>query len=260
VATLKRDGIHLSTPETLQRRLEDRVAAGELRRDVADQVYDKSPFHGQLEVRSGKFWMSSHPVAVDDSGVEPLMKHWGGEVASKWIRNEPLSASLEPLGKPRIIEVAVPLCLCANADCYHAGSAVVATFARSRGSIPKKHDFDVCLKQPLSPRAILAVHSEGDRPFAEMGRRYPIGGFAPRPVANGSLVSTVSSTDHQLHVARKLRSIARSSFFQVFTFLRGEQVTIRATTLFTPNSLKICSARCDALLATRSIPCLVVPI
>lgn len=107
VTMLKRDGIHLSTPATLQRRLDDVVAACGLTRDVANQLYAKSPFQNdqQLEARSRKFWMTSHPTAVDDGGVKPLMKHWGGEVASMWIRNEALSTPLASLGKPRIIEL-----------------------------------------------------------------------------------------------------------------------------------------------------------
>lgn len=174
IATLKRAGIHLSTPSTLKRRLDDVVAAGGVARNLADQLYAKSPFHSeQLESRSGKFWMASHPVAIDDSGVTPLMKHWGGEVASMWIQDETLSAPLASLGKARIIEVAVPMW--ATNHSHAAGVAVVATFARSRGSIPAKQAFDLYVNQPLPPDTILAVHSEGDAQFAEIGRCYPAG-------------------------------------------------------------------------------------
>lgn len=174
VASLKRDGIHLSTPATLQRRLDDIVADGGLTRDLADQLYAHSPFHGdQLEARSGKFWMTSHPIAVDDGGVKPLMKHWGGEVASMWIRNEALSAPLASLGKPRVIELTVAMS--ATKHSHRAGTSVVATFARSRGSISAKHACDLYVDQPLPPTAILATHTEGDASFVEMGRGYPAG-------------------------------------------------------------------------------------
>jgi hypothetical protein len=174
VTNLKRDGIHLSTPATLQRRLDDLVSAGGLTRDLADQLYAGSPFNSdQLKARSGKFWMTSHPVAVDDGGVKYLLKYWGGEVASMWIRDKASSAPLELLGKPRIIEVAVPMC--ATNRSHSAGGAVVATFARSHGSTPAKNDFDLYVDQPLPPAAILAVHTEGDVPFVQMGRGYPVG-------------------------------------------------------------------------------------
>lgn len=174
VATLNSDGIHLSTPATLQRRLGDIVGTGDLTRVVADQLYAESPFHSdQLESRSDKFWVTSHPVAIDNSGVRPLMRHWGGEVASMWIQDEALSATLASLGKARIIEVAVPIC--ATRHSYSAGIAVVATFARLHGSVPSKHAFDLYTRQPLPATAVLAVHTEGDASFVEMGRRYPAG-------------------------------------------------------------------------------------
>jgi hypothetical protein len=75
VASLKRGGIHLSTPATLRRRLDEMVAVGGLAREAAARLYAESPFHKQLESRSGKFWMVSHPTAVDDGGAKPLLKH-----------------------------------------------------------------------------------------------------------------------------------------------------------------------------------------
>jgi hypothetical protein len=174
VSALKRNGIHLSTPASLQGRLDDIVAAGDLPRDVADQLYNQSPFHSdQLRARSDKYWMTSHPVAIDDRGVRPLLKYWGGEVASMWIRDKAFSAPLASLGKPRIIEVAVPMS--ATPHSHRAGTAVITTFARSRGATPPKGDFDICTKQPLPPTAVLAVHTEGDWRFIVMGRGYPVG-------------------------------------------------------------------------------------
>jgi hypothetical protein len=115
--------------------------------------------------------MTSHPIAVDDGGVEPLMKHWGGEVASMWARDETLTDPLSRVGLPRIIELAVPVTL---ADCgFSAARAVVATFVRSRSGIPGKFAFDLRVTSPLPPAAVLAVHTEGEPIFASMGRGYP---------------------------------------------------------------------------------------
>ena len=52
---------------------------------------------------------------------------------------------------------------------------MVAAFVRSRGATPAKNAFDLCIEHPLSPMAVLAVHTEGERPFIEMGRGYPVG-------------------------------------------------------------------------------------
>lgn len=171
---LLRDGIHLSTPETLRQRLDAVVASGGLTPSESDQLYEKSPFHSdQLRARSGKFWLTSHPIAIDDNGVVPLMKCWGGEVASMWIRDPALSGSLAQLGRPRIIEVAVPLNVTKHA--HSAACSIVATFARSRGGIPGKQAFDLYVENALPANAVLAVRTEGEPEFESMGRGYPNG-------------------------------------------------------------------------------------
>lgn len=172
VTALRRSGVHLSTPETLRRQLDLLVASGRLEPDVADRLYAESPFHSdQLHARSDKFWMASHPLPADDSGVVPLVKHWGGEVASMWVRDAAVSAPLTMLGKARIIEVATPLV--ATRHSYAAAKAVVATFGRARGAIPEKSAFDLYVKEPLPATAVVAVHTEGDAAFSSVGRTYP---------------------------------------------------------------------------------------
>jgi len=174
VATIRSDGVHLSTPATLRARLDGRVAAAELTQRVADALYKASPFRGdQRTARSGKFWMVSHPTAVDNSGVVPLMARWGGEVASFWTKEAALVGPLTVLGTPRVIELAVPLALTSHA--YSAACAIVATFGRTLGCIPDKHGFDLYAKGPLGADAVLSVHSMGDATFQAIGRTYPVG-------------------------------------------------------------------------------------
>ena len=175
VGILRSEGIHLSTPATLERRLGDIVDAGLLSRDIADQIVAESPFviDEQLRARADKFYLASHPVVIDNPGVKPLLKYWGGEVASMYIRDKELAARLALWGKPRIIEVAVPMRATTKYHPHSAGCAAIASFARSRGSITSSHAFDVAVNKPLPATAILAVHTEGDPPFAQMGREYP---------------------------------------------------------------------------------------
>ncbi|WP_146617214.1 hypothetical protein [Hyphomonas pacifica] len=110
VAQFHTTGIQVSTPESLRRRLDSIVSAGQLDNSTADHLYSMSPFlSDQREARSGKFWMTSHPVSPEDSSVEPLMKYWGGEVVSMWIQTPVFSERLMTLGEARIIEIAVPL-------------------------------------------------------------------------------------------------------------------------------------------------------
>lgn len=174
VADLHQSGIHLSTPDTLRRRLDALVASGALSRNIANRLYNASPFHNeQRDLRSGKFWMVSHPVAVDDGKVAPLLERWGGEVVFFRISDTTLSAALARLGKARIVEIAVPLS--ATRHSYVASEAVIATFGRSCGAIPEKSAFDLYVKAPLPAAAVLTVHTEGEATFGAMGQTYPAG-------------------------------------------------------------------------------------
>lgn len=174
VEDLHRSGIHLSTPETLQHRLDALVASGQLLAADAEVLFTKSPFHSeQRQGRTGKFWMTSHPVGVEDSGVVPLMERWGGEVASFWLRDPQLSSSLAEIGTARVIEIAAPLEKTSRS--HSAATAAVATFGRTAGAIPEKSDFDLYVNAPLEPGSVLAVHTEGDATFAAIGKSYPPG-------------------------------------------------------------------------------------
>jgi len=169
---LQRDGIHLSTPQALRARLDALVASEELSAQIADSLFDLSPLQrGQLEIRTNRFWMASHPVTIDDGGVEPLMSHWGGEVASMWITEPSLLDPLSAIGKPCVLEVNVPLSL--TQHCYPAGEAVVATYARSLGCISDNRGFSLYVSAPLPPSAVERVHSVDDRNFHLLGRGYP---------------------------------------------------------------------------------------
>jgi hypothetical protein len=125
-------GVEISTPASLKSRLNARVAVGELNQAVSDALFAASPFHSdQFGARSSKFWMTSHPIAIGDSGVKPLMARWGGEVASFWLTDPGHCAALASIGRPSVIELAVPL---ATTQHFHsAGEAVITTYGRFLG-------------------------------------------------------------------------------------------------------------------------------
>lgn len=173
VESLRRGGIYLSTLETIRRRFDAQVAAGVFSAEVADALFAASPFQGdQRRSRSDKFWMTSHPLDIEDGGVTLLLGNWGGESAYFWLRDPALEALVARLGVPRVLEVAVPLD--ATRHAYSAGRAVVATFARTLGCKPEKEAFDLYTTRPLGPEAVLAIHSEGEADFATLARGYPL--------------------------------------------------------------------------------------
>jgi hypothetical protein len=171
VERLKCDGIHLSTPESLHSRLLglDEIDAFTL--EETEALEAESPLHSQMNGRRGKFWMASHPIAIEHGDVERLLKYWGGEVASFHLNNERLLARLARIGFPRVIEVAVPLA--ATKHTFAAVQAVVATFGRSFNCTVDQEGFDLYTETALSATAVLRVHSIGEANYELMGQTYP---------------------------------------------------------------------------------------
>ena len=173
-------GVYLSTLASIRTRFSAMVAAGAFSQEVADRLLADSPFQSeQLGSRSNKFWMVSHPVTVEDGGVELLLESWGGESAYFWQRDPKLQGLLKGLGTPRVLELAMPLRH--SRHTYSAAAAVVATYGRMVGATPDKKAFDLYTHQLLGPEHILAVHSEGDATFAALARGYPDNYFDPDP-------------------------------------------------------------------------------
>ena len=171
-AILKSGGVYVSNLEAIRRRLDVQVFLGALSAENADALYAASPFHHQLNSRTGKFWMTSHPRSTtDDSGVELLLEHWGGEGVYFWLRDEKLVELVKGVGRPRVIELAVPLRV--TREAYGAAKAVVATLVRTLGCKPDWSDFDLYTTSAFGPEAVLKIHTEGEPDFAALARGYP---------------------------------------------------------------------------------------
>lgn len=174
VDTLRQAGIYPSNLDTIRSRFAAQVVAGAFAKEVADRLFADSPYKSdQQAARSGKFWMTSHPVDIEDGGVELLLKSWGGEATYFWQQNAALQDMLKRIGRPRVLEIAMPLLH--SRHTYSAAEAVVATYGRMLGCKPDKHAFDLYSQQPLGPAHILAVHSEGEPDFGTISRGYPVG-------------------------------------------------------------------------------------
>lgn len=173
VAALLRDGIHLSTQDTLRSRLDALIAAGHMGAELAERLIAASPLRGdQRQSRTGKFWFASHPMAVGNSGVRRLLRYWGGEVASFWTDDAELLESVERIGRARILEVAVPLA--ATQHAFNAAGAVLAAYARKLGCVESPHAFDLFTMEPLPASSIIRVNTDGEPAFASTGETYPL--------------------------------------------------------------------------------------
>jgi hypothetical protein len=78
VEVLRRDGVHLSTTESLQKRLYAVVAAGDLSLEAANELYARSPFHSQHGERM--------KTLLDD--VRHVQSYWIRNFRSHFLRRE----------------------------------------------------------------------------------------------------------------------------------------------------------------------------
>ena len=173
VEKLRTTGIYLSTLETTRQRLNSQVACGQVSVEIAEALLKASPLQNreQRDARSHRFWMTSHPVGIDDDDVNLLLGNWGGEAIYSWLEDPSLQQIVSTIGKPRVLEVAVPLK--ATSKAFYASKAVVAAFADVLGCIPNFRDFDICCVSELGPEVILAVHSEGEVTYSRIANGHP---------------------------------------------------------------------------------------
>jgi hypothetical protein len=64
--------------------------------------------------------------------VKPLLENWGGESTYFWLENEGLKALVAKIGRPRILEVAIPIAKTRHG--YSAGRAVIGHL-RARSNV-----------------------------------------------------------------------------------------------------------------------------
>ena len=111
--------------------------------------------------------MTSHPLGTDDSGVELLLGNWGGESVYFWLQDNFLEGLVSCIGRPRVLEIVVPID--ATNHAYSAAKAVLGAFGLTLGCSPDRGAFDLYCKNPLGPEKILAIHTEGETFFTNLG-------------------------------------------------------------------------------------------
>ena len=172
IGRLRATGVVPNNLSTIRARLDAMVKDGEFDQATADHLFESSPFHDDpFGGRTDKFWMTSHPVGIDDGGVRYLLSLWGGESAAFTHICGPMSETLARVGRGRILEVAVPLSV--TRDAFSAAQGVLSGYAASLALRYDHSVFDLFAMKPLPVTAILAIHSEGEDNFAQMARAYP---------------------------------------------------------------------------------------
>ena len=182
-AVIKEYGVSLSTAAAFRRRLDALVEARLLTSTQADAIFAASVLNGsQKAQRLGQFCMTAYPLPLDDWGIQPLVKRWGGEVAAFHLQDDDLRALLATIGPPRVFELAAPL---ANVkqDTAHGVLAAHGLGVAFGRVMP-----ELFSTKPLGPECLLALHSEGEGAYQGVGHAYPqrlAGSFGERLIVRG---------------------------------------------------------------------------
>lgn len=163
VAVIRANGLTVSTLAGLARRLNARVAAGDLTEAEAKAVYNASPLHEQGDSRLDQICFAAKPQRPTSAGVRRLLSLYGGEAASFHLEDSLLLARLETLGRPRIVEAAIPLATVRRST--PLGKAILGAFAARHNVRLDEVMPDLFAKQDLGAGTILAIHTEGEARF-----------------------------------------------------------------------------------------------
>ncbi|WP_160004724.1 hypothetical protein [Rhizobium sp. 18055] len=176
IEAISQAGIVPTSKAFLRQRVDGLVAAGYLNIIQADEVFAKSALNAgeTYGTRDCLFWTSAFPLPIDNSGVERLLAIWGGEVASWTLSDNGEALGLPTIGRPRILEIAMPI---STAMKGMAASAVAGRLVDLRmaelGLTEYRGGIDLYTTVALEPSSLMFVHTEGEQAYADMGRGYP---------------------------------------------------------------------------------------
>lgn len=173
VHAIQSRGILVTSLPMFREKLDAVVAAGLMAQEASEHVYDNSPLvTGDYGDRAGTFYAAAHPYPVDDSGITPFHESWGGEISRWAIEDEAILENLRALGKPRVIEVAMPIALTGWVASRLAEQIIAVKGHEPQ--LPGGFGADISINEPLPAANILRVHTQGDPDFEAMGRGYPL--------------------------------------------------------------------------------------
>jgi hypothetical protein len=158
-------GMQPMTLEIIRQRLNRAVAGGHFDSEAADALYLASPYHHQtLGSRKDRIWLTARPYRSDDSSVKELLEKWGGESIYANHSDGPVVELLHGIGKPCVVEVALPLSATTRASC--AAENVIDAWSFHLGcSGGWGGGSDMVAVVPIDADWIIGIHEQGDGAF-----------------------------------------------------------------------------------------------
>ena len=148
-------GMKLPSPEFLGKRIDARVAAGDLPHTIAERLKARN-LSAETNRRSMIWFVSGRSILrSDEGGLYRLFRYWGGEsLYGLHERDETISPVLKKIGKPCIIAARLNI---ATFQPYGISDAICATFVRSKGIKPDRSSscMEGNMKESVSAERIL---------------------------------------------------------------------------------------------------------
>jgi hypothetical protein len=163
IDSILRNGMQLQNSTSLRRRVEVLQAAG-LVDDASAAEFLKLNSADDTN-RAGMIWFCFFPPRIaGESGIESLLRHWGGEALYRWHRK---GALLQRIGTPCIVVADVPI-----ADLNENSSLstrLVRRYFQNRGrDIREEVDHEGYTRSPLSAEAIRSIVRFPDPEFLRL--------------------------------------------------------------------------------------------
>ncbi len=162
VEAIRDHGVFPGSLESMVDRVRRQVEAGRLSKAEQDAILAASPLRcsGHAQSRLGRFWVTDRALASTNDGVEPLLSHWGGEVVYFHLEDEALIARVQGIGRPVILELAVPVALTEHA--FGFAESALSSVTEALGYPPQLRGIDAYLTQPLGPEGVIAIYAPPD--------------------------------------------------------------------------------------------------
>jgi hypothetical protein len=175
VRAFQSNGISVTSLAMFRSKLAAVVSAGLMTQKESEHVFTNSPIvTGEYGNRIGTFFACGCPYVIGDPGISGFHSSWGGEISRWAVIDEAVLQSLRVIGKPRIIEVEIPVAL--TAACNWVPPRIADQIVAVKWHAPKlpsQFGVDLCIKDPLPAANVLRIHTDGEPDFAIMARGYP---------------------------------------------------------------------------------------
>lgn len=152
-----KDGLQPTSMSFLEARLTHAVREGFLNEDDKQLLLSRSPVAAQKQ-RIGEVCFVTSPLAHRNSGIAPLLEHWGGEMTYFWLKDGELKQRLRSIGRPSVVNARIRI----DSDllAFKISSAVVNRFLDSRSEYREPFSPEVHYRRPVPGERVLQVFNE----------------------------------------------------------------------------------------------------